>query len=104
MIFIGVFMEKLKIKAEGEKCQAAYNIYNFACPKQAKCNQVFDDTAIIVLSLIFSVAAWILGIFANLLTGHKAVESIALGAVGIMFWVLGLALMLLLHVKRLHKE
>ena len=43
MIF-GVLMEKLKIKAEGEKSQAAYNIFNkpvyMVCPKQKKCSQM----------------------------------------------------------------
>ena len=99
-------MEKTEIDAEkigilamdNAKVKVKKLVVNIIFPKQDECLK--GRGIFIIFSLVFSIAAWVLGVCANLVVDDSVIKSMALGSPAILLWVLAMACMLVLHFKK----
>ncbi len=99
-------MEKTEIDAEkigilamdNAKVKVKKLVVNIICPKQDECLK--GRGIFIIFSLVFYIAAWVLGVCANLVVDDSVIKSMALGSPAILLWVLAMACMLVLHFKK----
>ena len=103
-------MEKTEIDAEkigilamdNAKVKVKKLVVNIIFPKQDECLK--GRGIFIIFSLVFSIAAWVLGICANLVVDDSVIKSMALRGPSILLWVLGLACMIYLHYLKKYQK